>query len=320
LTISRTGLARSFPTIADTTRDGWFAICDVPILTGVSLQAVSRTDSTAELTVEVPATRLLRRDLFIGASTITVLPSPDSAQVPDSLRLPPTYVHRGTSRLQGTVLRAGANAPLVGARVTVVGSGSVATSDERGGFSLSGLPGGTQMLETRAVGYLPDRRVVDLIADRTPTLTISLSTLKSVLDTIHITATRVYSADSHGFERRRKTGFGSFFGREDVDRLHPLTTTSLLDRVPSVRIVGVGSTSERILMRGSFGYCSPDVYLDGMRLTGLDVRDINGWVPPDEIEGMEVYTSAGRVPPEFASMNGCGSIVIWTGRSPKRKP
>ena len=320
LTIGRNGVGRSFPTITDTTRDGWFAICDVPILTGVSLQAVRGTDSTAELTVEVPATRLLRRDLFIGASTVTVLPSPDSAQVPDSLRLPPTYVHRGMSRLQGTVLRAGANAPLSGARVTIVGSGVVATSDERGGFALTGLPGGTQMLETRAVGYLPDRRVVDLIADRTPTLTISLSTLKSVLDTIHITATRVYSADSHGFERRRKTGFGRFFGPEDVDRLRPLYTTSLLNYVPSVRIVGAGSTSERILMRGSFGYCAPDLYLDGMRLRDLDVRDINGWVQPDEIEGMEVYTSAGRVPPEFSSMNGCGSIVIWTGRSPRRKP
>jgi hypothetical protein len=204
--------------------------------------------------------------------------------------------------------------------VTIVGAGAVATTDERGGFALTGLPGGTQMLETRAVGYLPDRRVVDLIADRTPTLTISLSTLKSVLDTIRITATRVYSADSRGFERRRKTGFGRFFGPEDVDRLRPLYTTSLLNYVPSVRIVGAGSTSERILMRGSFGYCAPDLYLDGMRLRDLDVRDINGWVQPDEIEGMEVYTSAGRVPPEFASMNGCGSIVIWTGRSPRRKP
>jgi hypothetical protein len=321
LTIGRGGVGRSFPVLQDTTRDGgWFAICDVPLLSDVSLQAVRGTDSTAELMVEVPATRLLRRDLYIGASEVTLLPSPDSAQVPDSLRLPPTYVHRGTSRLQGTILRAGTNAPLGGARVTIVGSGVVATSDERGSFTLAGLPGGTQMLDARAVGYLPERRVVDLIAGKAPALTISLSTLKSVLDTIRVTAKRVYSADSRGFERRRRMGFGTFFGSEDVERLRPFNTTSLLNRVPSVRIVGSVATSERILMRGTLGYCSPDLYLDGMRLTNMDARDIDSWVQPDEIEGMEVYTSAGRVPPEFSSLSGCGSIVIWTRRSPRPKP
>lgn len=320
LTIGRGGLARAIATLADTTHDGgWFAVCDVPILSEVTLQAVRGTDSTAELTVEVPATRLVRRDLFIGASQVTVLPSADSAQVPDSLRLPPTYVHHGTARLEGMVQRAGSGAPLSGARITVIGSGVTATSDERGRFTLSELPGGTQVLEARAVGYLPERRVVDLIAARVPALTIALSTLKSVLDTIHVTASRVYSADSRGFERRRRMGFGRFFGPEDVEHLHPFYTTSLLNYVPSVRIVGQGSTSERVLMRGSFGYCSPDLYLDGMRLANLDVRDINAWVQPDDIEGMEVYTSAGRVPAEFSTMSGCGSIVIWTRRSPKPK-
>lgn len=321
LTIGRGGLARSIPTLADTTREGgWFAICDIPILSDVTLQGVRGADSTAELTVEVPATRLLRRDLYVAASQVSVLPSTDSAGVPDSLRLPPMYVRRGSARVEGTVQRAGSGLPLSGARVTIVGSGIGATSDERGHFALTGLPGGTQTLETRAVGYLPDRRVIDLIAGRSPVVNVTLPTLKSVLDTIHITAQRIYSADSRGFERRRRMGFGKFFGPDDVNRLHPFSTTSLLNYVPSVRVVPSGSTSERILMRGSFGYCSPDLFIDGMRLQNMDARDIDGWVQPDDIEGMEVYSSAGRVPTEFTTMNGCGVIVIWTRRQPRAKP
>jgi hypothetical protein len=321
LAIGRGGMSRSFPMLADTTRDsGWFAVCGVPILSEVSLQALRGTDSTTELTVEVPATRLLRRDLYVGASQVIVLASPDSAQVPDSLRLPPTYLHRGNARVEGTVLRVGSGAPLSRARVTIAGSGIIGTSDGRGHFTLSGLPGGTQTLETKAVGYMPDRRVVDLIAGRTPTVTVTLATLESVLDTIRVTAQRVYSADSRGFERRRRMGFGKFFGADDIARLRPFNTTNLLDNVPSVRVEGAGSTYERILMRATFGYCSPDLYIDGMRLTNMDARDIDAWIEPADIDGMEIYTSATRVPAQFASMNGCGAIVIWTRARTRAKP
>jgi hypothetical protein len=37
-------------------------------------------------------------------------------------------------------------------------------------------------------------------------------------------------------------------------------------------------------------------------------------VKPEAVKGIEVYRSAGPIPPRFdrSSRTGCGSIVIWT--------
>ena len=65
-------------------------------------------------------------------------------------------------------------------------------------------------------------------------------------------------------------------------------------------------------MRGNFsGHCQPAVFVNGMSLRNLNSNDINGIVRPDDVIGIEVYTSAGA-PPQFSQQNGCGSIVFWT--------
>jgi len=55
-----------------------------------------------------------------------------------------------------------------------------------------------------------------------------------------------------------------------------------------------------------------------MRLPELTGADLNTMVAPEEISGVEVYTSAGTVPAQFkglsqASMR-CGAVVVWTKR------
>jgi hypothetical protein len=44
-------------------------------------------------------------------------------------------------------------------------------------------------------------------------------------------------------------------------------------------------------------------------------------VSPQIIRMMEVYPRGSQVPIEFMTMNGCGSLVIWTGpRAPRMPP
>jgi hypothetical protein len=46
----------------------------------------------------------------------------------------------------------------------------------------------------------------------------------------------------------------------------------------------------------------------------LTADDIDGWVAPDEVAGIEVYMQ-GTVPAQFQpGLSDCGSIVIWTKR------
>jgi len=60
--------------------------------------------------------------------------------------------------------------------------------------------------------------------------------------------------------------------------------------------------------------CEPSVYIDGHYMSTLSSDDIDSWIRPDEVAGIEVYRGAGT-PPEFSvglTQQYCGTIVIWT--------
>jgi hypothetical protein len=229
-------------------------------------------------------------------------------------------VRRGTAQLGGTI-RNNNRQPIQGARLRVAESGVETTTDADGRFLLSNAPGGTQRIEIRAIGYYPEERTVDLLDGRPVSLQVTLATLRSVLDTVRVSASRVYSADSHGFEQRKRSrATGYFFDQDDVRRLRPLTVTQLLNRVQGVTITSDAFDSA-ILMRDFFtgDFCQPTVFIDGMRVTELTARDINMWVRPEELAGMEVYTRSEQAPPEFTTAEACGALVLWT-RRPTRLP
>jgi hypothetical protein len=67
-----------------------------------------------------------------------------------------------------------------------------------------------------------------------------------------------------------------------------------------------------VTMRSAFGNrCVPNFYLDGYLLNLIGAEDLDVYVRPDDIAGVEVYS--GVVPPQFEpGLSGCGSIAIWT--------
>jgi hypothetical protein len=172
----------------------------------------------------------------------------------------------------------------------------------------------------RAIGYFPESRTVDLVADRPASLHVRLATLRSVLDTVRVTASRVFSSDRNGFERRRRSlAHGKFFDQDDVTRLRPGSVVQLLHRVPGISITGDAFDSA-LLMRDMYtgGYCTPTVYIDGAAIRDLTAREVDSWVRPDEIAGMEIYSRAGGAPAEFTRLDGCGAVVVWTKRPTPR--
>jgi hypothetical protein len=284
------------------------------------LRAARGSDTTGTVELPLRARGAARRDLFVGrvaASTAHV----DTVTLADSTRATlRRTVRRGTAQLAGTV-RNKDGRPIKGARLRVTDSGLEATTDDDGRFVLSEAPGGTQRLEVRAIGYYPEERPVDLVAGRPTAVHVTLATLRSVLDTVRVSASRVYSADPNGFERRRKArATGYFFDQSDVERLRPREVTQLLTRVQGVTLAS-GDFDSAILMRDFFtgDFCQPAVFIDGMRLSELTARDINMWVRPEELAGMEVYTRSEQAPAEFTTPEGCGALVLWT-RRPTRPP
>lgn len=292
--------------VAKTSDRGWFALCNVPSPGTILIAASHGADSTDVLELNVPSTGLLRRELYLGsARTVAGV---------DSLTAAAQRLHAGDGQLSGVVTTS-AGQPVDGA-VVGIPDGPQTRTNERGEWTLADAPAGTRMLEVRAFGYYPDRRVVDVIDGATP-VRVALSTMRSVLDTVKVSASRLSDRQQAEFDRRRRSGFGRYLTADEIASRRPIYTSDLFRAMPGLRFDRTNANGELgtppIMMRAAAGeLCAPAIYVDGHYLSGMTADELDAFVQPTDIVGIEVYSGA-TAPPQFqTSMNGCGSIVIWT--------
>ena len=313
VSIAAQGLARRVPhVIATTASNGWFALCGVPATGSVRVMASHDADSTDLVDLQTKADVFVRRDLYIGAARIITRADSSTPRR-----------RSGDGSLSGTVIAAAGGRPINNAQVSVV-NGPATQTNERGEWTLTGAPSGTRALEIRAIGYYPEHRAVDVGAQMTP-LRTSMSTMKAVLDTIRISVSRLANRKPTGFEDRRRTGIGHYITAEDIARFRPLLTSHALRTVPGITMEPSRTPGEAtsIQMRGAFGQCSPAIYIDGHFMHDLSAEDIDDFVNPEDVAGIEVYVDnapaqfstglagVGRLKPDSPTMT-CGSIVIWS--------
>ncbi len=299
LTFGTGGMTRRMPRRLATTREsGWFSICNVPGPGVLMLMASRGGDSTAAVEVQMPAAGVQRRELYLG--TARVIAVGDSARP----------LHLGDGRLSGSVRATTDGRPLAGAQVGIVG-GPQTRANERGEWFLTDAPPGTRLLEVRAVGFYPERRTVDIVDSVAP-LRVALATFKSVLDTMKINASRTVDQNLMGFQARRRSSVGRFLGPSDIAARMPIVTSELFRSVPGLFLDRTMDAEEKVMMRGLFeDRCEPAIYINGQWMNALTSADLDGYIRPAEIAGIEVYM-AGQVPAQFQpGLGGCGSLVFW---------
>jgi hypothetical protein len=297
---SKTISHRTARTSATTRDNGWFALCNLPSSATFGLSANRGDDSTDVIDVEIPIEGFARRELYLGAARTVGAVVSDTAT---------RRLRAGGGRLHGVVVMAANGRPLAGAQVSIP-DGPETRANEKGEWTLVGAPTGTRVLEVRAVGYFPDRRSVNVI-DSAPSVRSSLVTMKAMLDTVRITASRRTLAGSGFEDRRRGAGSGHFLTAADFARAQPVLTTDLFRMVPGVRVERVGM-QRQMYLRGAFAdWCQPAVYINGMFMSDISADDLDDYVNPSDVAGIEFYTTA--VPPQFShGFAACGSIVVWT--------
>lgn len=262
-----------------------FVICGLPMDGVVAVQAWMGRDSSAAVDLTVPSHGVLVRDIVIGQSEV-------------GPRL----------RLTGSV-RDSAGAPVARARVATNDRRKETLTNPEGAFVLDGLPGGTQSIEVRALGYLPRRVVVDLVGDTTRPTVFELQRAAPVLSAVSITARRSYA----GFEtRRQRRPAAVFLDEETIQRRQPWVVADLMRLQLGVRVLPTGSFGPTIMMRSSDRRpCEPTVFVDGEPWL-IRTRDLDAFVDIAAVRAMEIYAVPGEVPPEFPTDGLCGAIVIWT--------
>jgi outer membrane receptor protein involved in Fe transport len=216
--------------------------------------------------------------------------------------------------ISGTLMEADTRALLAGGSVTLLDGDSVTVAnfrtDSAGAFHFTIPRGGSYRLVAQQAGFRPAISPRLVIGAR-DTLEVEFSLARDVvvLEPLVVTARtrRLTPAAERFYQRARNSIMGDFITRAEIDRLHPLRTTELLNRLPGVSLFPVlGGNS--VTIRGS---CRPSVYVDGVRVGGY--RTIDDLVQPLELEGVEVYRSASSAPVEYTGMGaGCAAILLWT--------
>jgi hypothetical protein len=312
---------RNLQVTGQSAEPGWFAICGLPADVVVQARASSGADSSGYVEVEVPANGLRHVSFFVGGASRITLPVEDT--VAGRTAIPETAL-RGRARLTGTVVDYNGK-PVINAHALVWGTKLDAATNERGAFSLDGLPGGTHTLEIRVIGYIPVTSVVQLAESRPATANIVLAKAAEILPTVTVRGEMVFSRNLAEFERRRRSGFGSYRTSADIARRGPnVKLSQLLQDVLGVRVDRRGGQSIVTMQRGATtgigrASCVPSLYVDGM----LDrLGDYDAYYA-EEIAGLEVYARESTRPFEFIDpQNPCGVVAIWTRTVPKkpRKP
>lgn len=311
LTLKRGGYTRATETrVTQTARDGWYVSCGVP----ANGTLLTWAENAGAVSGAIPLTledAPLRLDLSVDPAA---LPSGGPIDLdPDSTGgLFPIASGRSRYRL---FVRDFGGRPVSSARVRILGQRSVRTNDA-GTVTLDSIAGGTQTLEILAIGYQPQRRIIDIAPGLVPTDTFVLASLGTLLDTILVTAGR----DATGFGRRRRLGAGQFITAADVERENPGRTTALLEARDGLRFRFDRNGLGYIEVTTQTTPCTPQILLDGFPARGMLATPghaaMDWLVHPDEIGGVEIYTNSSKTPPEIARWGpACATIAFWTRQS-----
>lgn len=308
-----TGAAKNRPLTVGVQTDslGVYRACGVPVGVPVLAQAqLGAREQSGVIEERVGVTGFLVLDFVMQDSAMTVRDEAASVVGRESANV------RGPGVVRGLIVDE-RERPVGRAQIRLFGTDRSAAANERGQFSLDGLPTGTQGFEVLALGYWP-RRFRAEVSTQTPSLRIAMNRVAVVLDSVRVTAKRLHEGNRYAeFDARLRAGHGQFVTEADIERSHPFVITDML-RMMSGFATTVGRDGKVTfgVNRGVYTFLGsmaganggrpcPSIYVDGVPFTG----DLDTFVLPQAVHGIEVYR-LGEQPAKYSAF--CGVILIWT--------
>ena len=209
---------------------------------------------------------------------------------------------RAPGRIVGRVMEAGREYGVSNVDIAVMSPTPVRTlSDPRGRFDLTGVEPGLVEVRFERLGYRSRTATVIVQPAGTVQISASLSAQPIELEPIEV-AVRSRLLERNGFYRRGFAGYQ--LTRREIAARKPVVTSSLLRTRMGVMVREGAFGPPTVIGRQG---CHLPVFLNGVEMEDWDFNTI----PPDWLEGMEVYKGA-YVPPEYQSRSqNCGVVLLW---------
>lgn len=218
-----------------------------------------------------------------------------------------------TSSLTLQIVSQGTNIPVDSAKVELLDYNIRVTSNKVGNVKITDLQEGLYLVSIQHPDF--ESKTVSIHINPDEDVTQSVSLIPQLGEVI-VTEKRVDQfLEDQGFNRRMKTGFGTYITREEVKKKGRLDMTDVLRGIPGINLQRYESrliaTVNRRTNKTDSTPCALDVYVDGYNMGGHP-PDLNLISTPAEVAAVEVYKGPATAPPRFNRFNSCGAIVIWT--------
>lgn len=212
--------------------------------------------------------------------------------------------------VSGRIIDHATGTPVAAAAIDLGFNSLQGVTQEDGVFQFDRVPPGFYNVNVEHLGYANVADSIFVDYGSRVTITVRMAPAAIELDPLQVVV-RSQSLERRGFYERMERGTGTFMTREDVENMHALRGSDLLRRVSGIQLVQRGFGGPIAMGRGN---CPFRFVIDGARLAAAYSMDD---MPPQWIEGIEIYKGPSQVPIEFnnfsSDVNGaCGVIVIWT--------
>lgn len=227
--------------------------------------------------------------------------------------------------IRGRLLEFGSDNPIdlgLVIMVSVTGdSVSAALTDQEGFFEVEAAEEGSYLLEAAALGYKGTRVGLFELGDGGE-MSVEFRLWPAPLTLDGIVVESLVQAPElvrNGFYRRMQNGVGTFFSPADIAESTAGRAIDMIQGLAGVRMRIDPIDGERLMLRGTRGYCVPTLVIDGVQATwaGTSMR-LDELVPLETVYAMEVHRGVSGLPIEFGSFNQCGVIAFWTKRETRR--
>lgn len=225
-------------------------------------------------------------------------------------RVPEPDTSRGPGRILGRVLEDETGRPMEDATITLDGSARRQVSDEHGRFAFEEVAPGRHAIGVEHLGYEPREDSLLVFSGRTFDVELRVPVDPLELGGLTVTAeARIRRLEVGGYYRRREQGLGRQWTHRAIEERQPMYVTDLLTTIPGVTVdrgtIPPTVRSRRTVSFGSATGCEVPVFLDGLRVPGFDLDDLD----PYSIEAMEFYHGSAETPIEYSM--GCGLLLVW---------
>ena len=238
--------------------------------------------------------------------------------------------------ISGTLMEVDRGTPVsLGLIIMMTEAGDSITSavtDARGRFSVHSDEAGAFMLIASAFGFKETQAgVFELGAGGSMNVEFRVAVEAMAIDGILISLQRPYLEHQlirNGYVRRLQRGLGRFITPYDIEQSAVFATADLFRGIAGVAVRAQGGgggfnayRGDVVQMLSALGYCTPTIYLDGIRVsqavvTSMSLEDI---IPISDIDAVEIYRRPSEVPIEYSgtaqastSFSVCGVLVIWS--------